>query len=299
MKTSFLSSLRPKDFVWTPTELLLMRVAISALILFMGVHWEMNPFQPEPEKLNGLARLIPLGWILQPAVLMTLKILTVLGLALYIVGIAPVLTLLPAMLALFGTGALRNSKGDISHSTQVLAMSLLGIWIAYLVSAIRRKPWKKADHAQHSLAIWAAILMIAASYVASGIVKLKASDGKWVQRVPNMAVQMVKSNLSDYYSKPEGDISKTLTESAPQFFTENPNKARLFFGVGLALELGAFVLLFGRRWAFVVGGMLLLMHVGISLMMKIEFWNHITLLAFICVLPGILGMFRKSESAAA
>jgi len=296
MITRILEFLRPRPLNWSAAEMVLMRIGLAVLIYFLGVHWNLAPFTPDPSKLNGFARIVPLTWILDPSVLMVLRVLTVLGLGCFIAGIAPSISLLPVLLTVCGTGALRNSKGDITHSSQALAMALVAIWIAYLVTGILWKKWKKAPPAAHRAALLAAILIFSASYVASGIVKLKASKGEWISRVPSMAVQMVKANLSDYYSKPEGDINKTMTETAPVFLTEHPTLSKCLFGSGLILELGAFVLLLSRRWAAIWGGALLAMHLAISWLMDIEFWGHIGLLAVLCVMPAMIAMMTKRST---
>ena len=285
--------LRPHPMNWSAAEMVLMRIGLAALIYFLGVHWNLAPFTPDPSKLNGLAKILPLAWMLDPSVMMVLRVLTVLGLGCFVTGIAPSISLLPVLLTVCGTGALRNSKGDITHSSQALAMALVAIWIAYVVTGILWKKWKMAPPAAHRAALLAAILIFSASYVASGIVKLKASKGQWIARVPSMAVQMVKTNLSDYYSKPEGDINKTMTETAPVFLTEHPTLSKCLFGSGLILELGAFVLLLSRRWAAVWGGALLAMHLGISWLMDIEFWGHIGLLAVLCLMPALIALMVK------
>ena len=276
--------------------MVLMRIGLAALVYFLGVDWNLAPFQPDATKLNGLARIMPLSWMLDPHVMMVLRVLTVVGLGCFIAGIAPSVSLLPALFSVCGTGALRNSKGAIGHSTQALAMALVAVWIAYLVTGILWKKWKKAPPAAHRAALLGAILIFSASYLASGIVKLKATRGQWINRVPNMAVQIIKANLSDYYSKPEGDINKTMTETAPAFFTEHPTLSKCLFGSGLVLELGAFVLLLSRRWAALWGGALLAMHLAISWLMDIEFWGHIGLVAVLCVLPALSALRGRPVS---
>lgn len=291
-----LEFLRPGDFAWGSRELLVMRLGIAGLV-FMGIHWGLTPFEPKHDNLNGFAKIVPLTWMLQPGVMVVLKILTTVGLGLFVIGIAPVITLVPPLFTFCGLGALRNSKGDGTHTTQVLAMALLAVWIAYIVGAIRKAGWKSPTLPQHRNAMIAALLMIAASYVSSGIIKLKATKGRWIHDVPNMAVQMIKSNLSDYYSKPQGEIPTAMTETAPKFITQNPNVARVVFGTGLLLELAAFTLMLGRRWAFLTGTALVLMHAGISLLMDIEFWNHMGLLCLLCIMPGCVDVFKKLSNS--
>jgi hypothetical protein len=299
MIAKLISFLKPDRFAWTQGEMMVMRLAVALVAFFVGIDWYQQPFTPDPQKLNGFAKLLPLSWMLNPTALIIFKVLTGIGLLIFVVGIAPVFSLLPAVFSSAALGSLRNSRGDISHSTQVLAMALIGIWVAYLILAILRKSWRGATLETHRAALVGAILMISGSYVASGIVKLKASDGRWIQEVPNMAVQMIKSNLADYYSKPTGTVSELLTQDAPKFFTQNPGLAKLIFGSGLILELGAFLLLLSPRWSLIWGVALVGMHIGISLLMDIEFWNHLYLVSGLCILPAILALFRKKPAVPA
>jgi hypothetical protein len=290
--------LRPAAFAWTPTEMFLARLGVALLLGYFAVRTHLTPFELVPEKENGLVKIMPLMWLLEPTALLVMRIVCGITLVLFVVGIAPVLTFLPTLFTLCAMGSLRNSKGDIGHTTQVLAMSALAVWLCYLYAALRRREiWRVSVRTQRA-AIFGIILMVAGSYVASGIVKMKATGGGWIGRVPSMSVQMIKANLSDYYSDPDDPVSTTMTEKAPQFFIQHPVVAKVVFGTGLLLELGAFVLVLGRRWALLWGGSLVLMHAGISFLMDIEFWNHMALLGLTCIIPGVLGLWRESRERA-
>jgi hypothetical protein len=290
------SWLRPSNFAWTKWEMVLARLVIAGLLFYFACLMNLKPFETSPEKLNGIAKFVPLMWMLEPSALLVIRIVATIGLVLFVIGWMPVLTFLPGLITMLGMGALRNSKGDIGHSTQVLAMGALAIWICYLYAALRRKEWFRVSLATQRAALFGVVLMVSGSYVASGIVKMKASGGHWIARIPSMSVQMIKANLSDYYSDPQDAVSTTMTETAPKFFIDHPVIAKVVFGTGLILELGAFVMVLGRRWALLWGGSLLLMHAGISLLMDIEFWNHMSLLAVTCVIPGLLGVWRDCRS---
>jgi hypothetical protein len=274
---------RPAEFDWSPRMMLVMRFCIAALVLGLAMHRGLVPYEMEADKAHGLAKIAPLMWFLEPATFVAAQVLATLGLAAFVVGYRPQWSLLLPLI--YGTiaGTLRQSKGDITHSTQIFYMTLLAMWVAYAALAAQKKHGVET----HRIALKAAILMVAASYVASGMVKVKASDGQWIARVPSMAVQMVKSNLSDYYSKPQGEISEVFSDKAPKFFSEQPGLAKVVFGSGLLMELGAFVLILSRRWALAAGLALIFMHLGISLLMAIEFWGHMGLLTVLCVLPAL------------
>ena len=211
--------------------------------------------------------------------------MVILGLLLWIMGRFPVFSLFPAVFMGSATGALRNSLGDIGHSTQLVIMVLIAMWVAYLTHAIRNKEWSRASHAAHRDAILWAILTLAAGYLASAIVKLKASRFTWFARVPFLAVQVTKSNLSNYYSSLE-PLSPFFSTTVPQLIADWPNLARMFFGIGFFLELLAPMLLLNRRVTFWFGAALISMHVSISIIMEIEFWFNGILLTILCLLPG-------------
>ena len=142
---NFIKSLfRGERMTWTPGETLIMRVAFAVVIMATGIIWNAAQLPLPTEALkepNGIARLLPLRWMAEPSVLTLGKPLVAVTLLLYAAGIMPVLTLFPALLYMLGTGSLRNSMGDISHHTQIVAMVLLAQWIVYLVDAIKNKAW--------------------------------------------------------------------------------------------------------------------------------------------------------------
>ncbi len=283
------SFFQARSMSWGPLEMLIMRVAFSCVILLTGIIWNAAQL-PDPsgplKDPNGLAKILPLGWLANPAVLTAGKPVVAVSLALYAVGLVPVLTLLPALVFMLGTGALRNSMGDISHHTQIVAMVLLGQWLVYLTSGVRRKTWWRADQTLQQQVIFWSILVIAATYVASGLMKLMASDLQWIQRVPGLSVQVIKAVWSESYSTGV-PVSGFKAETVPALIVQYPNLARIFFGTGLILELAACCMVLSRRHALGIGLGLIAMHIGISLVMEIEFWNQMLLLLIFAVnLPG-------------
>ena len=327
---NFLKSLfRTRPMQWSPVETFLMRLLFAAALFFFASNWDLQQVT-ELEKPNGIARFLPLKWMTIPGVIVTLKWLTAASLLVYVAGFFPALSLTIPVLAICGLGAVRNSMGDITHVTQLGAMVLLGQWLVYLFAAIRSKDWKKVAARVHSTAVFASILVIGGAYVASGIVKLKESKGAWIGRVPWLSIHVIKANQNEDYSKLEHKIpavadfpltrpvpmsvfwsevkprlGKDITADqfkahiAPRMIVDNPNLARVFFGTGLVLEILGFILVMGRRHAFWFAAALIAMHVGISLLMEIEFWNHMALLGIFCVLPGVLrliGLGPKSDA---
>lgn len=290
-----------RPMTWSGWEMAIMRVAFAVVVVWSGILWNGDQLPPPGQTLpapNGLAKILPLQWLANPSVLATGKPLVIVAMAGYAAGFVPVLTLLPALVFMLGTGALRNSGGDITHHTQLVALVLLAQWLVYLVQAIRRKPWLRPTASVHMQVIFWSILVIGATYLASGIVKLKASDFAWIQKVPGLSVQVFKGVWSASYSTGE-PVSGFKTETVPWWIIQHPQLARLFFGTGLVLELAGIFLALSRAHARWLGLSLIAMHLGISLIMEINFGNHIWLLLIFAVnLPGWF-MDRKSRKAIA
>jgi hypothetical protein len=152
--------------------------------------------------------------------------------------------------------------------------------------------------ATHRLAFYASTVVFAGGYVVCGIVKLVNSDFQWVAKVPNLSVQLLKSNWSSYYDTvPQAIIpghlmppsSPAWLDQAVQAIVNYPNFARLFFGAGLLIELGAFVILINRRWAFFGGIAIVALHMSISEVMQLHFAYHIAAaIIFLINIPGAI-----------
>lgn len=278
-------------------EMVIMRLAF-AFLAFATIKWEVNAFgAANPEELTGLAHWVNFDWLRSLSPLWLWKTLTILGLLIYVAGILPCLGLLPALFFSISIGTLANSQGAINHSTQLVSMILLGQFLVYALPFHRSVPlsafsWFQPPSLLQQRSVYVSAVIFAAAYVVSGYTKLSNSDWEWIQRVPWLAVELQKTNWSEYYD--------TLTpvppslETVVNLMTNHPNLARLFFGTGLFLELFAFLALIGRRWAFFYGLAIILMHLSISRLMQLDFWTHIlAALIFLVNLPGIAKTFSS------
>jgi hypothetical protein len=82
-------------------------------------------------------------------------------------------------------------------------------------------------------------------------------------------VAIAKTNTKSYLNIREPADHLALT--VPQLIIEHPALTRLFFGLGFALELLAFVALMGRWPAVFIGGSLICMHDMIARVMDLHF----------------------------
>ncbi|TLD72123.1 hypothetical protein FEM03_05205 [Phragmitibacter flavus] len=278
-------------------EMLVMRIAF-AVLAFVAIKWEVGSLgAADSEKLTGLAHWVNLDWLRNLSPLWLWQTLTVIGLVVYAAGWFPALGLLPALFFSIGIGTLANSQGAINHSTQLVSMILLGQFLVYLVPVHRSVPlsrssWLRPLEPLQQRAIYVSMVVFAASYVVCGWVKLDASKGEWIQRVPWLALELQKTNYSSYYDT-LAPIPETLA-TVVSLMNEHPNLARIFFGGGLVVELLAFLMLLGRRWALFYGLLIIVLHLSISRLMQLDFWYHMAAaLIFLVNVPGIVKTLKK------
>lgn len=284
---------QPGVFPHGGLTLLVMRLLFACLI-FATIKWETAPYTTQ-EFPHGIARFVDLTWLASHPPGFGLKLLTACGLALYVVNVLPVLGLMPALFFAIAIGTLVTSQSkNVNHSWQMVTMMLLAQFIIYIAAAVRNGAWLRAKRTVHELAVYATTVVIAASYVVCGLVKLVNSDFQWIQKVPLLSVQLLKSNWANYYNTLEKPPA--WLETATQWVVDYPNLARLFFGTGLLIELAGFVILINRRWAFWGGLAIILLHVSISQVMQLNFWNHIWAAAIFLVLPNLKGCCGRSQA---
>ena len=281
---------QPGPLDWSRLEMLLMRAAF-ALLIFSTIRWETGAWTTQKFP-NGIAAAFDLTWIARSPPGLGWQAFTVAGLVAYVAGRMPVLGLIPALFFSLVIGTLGNSQGAINHSTQMVTMMLLAQWLVYLIPRGPEAPpsmshWLKPDFNVQQQVIWWSTLVIAASYVVCGVVKLVNSNGLWLYETPYLAVQLLKTNWCHYHDTLE--MPPGWLQSLIQAMTDHPNLARLFFGMGLLIELGGFVILISRRWALVGGLAIIALHLSISQVMSLNFLTHIyAVLIFAVNVPGWL-----------
>ncbi|MBL9113488.1 MAG: hypothetical protein JNJ83_00660 [Verrucomicrobiaceae bacterium] len=284
---------KPVAFDWSRLELFVMRLSFAALA-FWNVKWETRKFLDQPSP-NGLAHFFDLTWLGKNPPGMMTQGFVIAFLFLYVVGLAPAVGLLPWAFYATLIGTLGNSQGAINHSWQMVTM--MGLAQMFVYAWPRRGAgvflWIRPDHERHRQAAWAALIVIAASYVVCGLVKVVNSDGMWLVRAPWLAVQLYKTHYSHFYDTLEMPPQwlQQITETLVQY----PNLARLLFGGGLFIELVAFAILINRRWALIGGVAIIALHMSISKIMNLNFEAHmLAALIYLVNVPGIHKAFRRS-----
>jgi hypothetical protein len=292
MNSSILSNHRPwwqpGPLNWTALEMLFMRAGFAALV-FYTIKWETGAWTTQKFP-NGIAHFVDLTWIGQNPPGPVWQGVTIAGLAAYVAGWLPALGLLPALFFSIVIGTLGNSQGAINHSTQMVTMMLLAQFLVYLLprGAGVEKPashWLQPGTTTQQRVIWWSTVVIAASYVVCGVVKLTNSNFMWLNDSPYLAVQLMKTNWSHYHDTLE--MPPDWLQTVTQTLVDYPNLARLFFGSGLLIELLGFVVLINRRWALAGGLAIIALHLSISQVMSLNFQTHIlAALIFLVNVPG-------------
>lgn len=253
-------------------EMSLMRIAFAAMV------WQSIPSFYYPTSLshpNGIAHVLDLTFLMDPEILGILRGVLAVAVVFYAAGLFMFLSLSVMTFLLVACGSLENSQGAINHSLQPLALTALAQWgvAGYFVvrdhMARKRAFFPVATPEAHRLLVHAAKVALVACYVTSAFTKLERSDGQWIQRTPNLAVAIAKTNTNSYLNafEPTNHWAKT----APAFIIGHPNLTRVFFGFGFALELFSFLALLGRWPAVLVGISLILMHDMVAQVMGLHF----------------------------
>jgi hypothetical protein len=226
---------------------------------------------------TGLARLFDLTFLARQGVMPTLSwsfaalsVLYVLNLGLPIV--LPLMTLVHVLAFTYF-----NSQGFTSHGNQIVSLILFAQMLVVLFFTVHRwvrhRPFPlRKGKSRDSYLLYFSQLTIAGVYMTSVVSKMDESDFKWVQNLPNISVQLVKTHRQTFYSNPEkSELARDAQVPAAQWMLDHPTGCRIFLGLGLLLEAATFLALANRGWALVVGLSLIAMHAIIGWLMKLHF----------------------------
>ena len=265
------------------------------------------PDQPNP---NGIAHLIDITWISDPAIYPKVYYAMVALAVAYVIGIGlpVILPLLAGLHILIFT--LANSQGAIGHDNQILSIVLLAQAVAVcLPHLFARRGWNLpqcTDTSRISIRDFmlnTTLQVIAACYVVTGLAKLFESKGLWVWQTPDLVVEIVKTNHQRGYTKALEAGASIDQADTIAFMTDHPWLTRLFLGGGFFFELFAFMALYNRLWALVFGLGLFAMHRCILWLMKLGFpENERLLIIYLINIPFwiiLITGFRKRDRTAA
>jgi hypothetical protein len=253
-------------------EMVLMRIAFALMALqsVPSFYYPITLSHP-----NGIASFIDLGFLMDPEILGILRGALAVAVVFYAAGLFVFLSLGMMTFLLVACGSLENSQGAINHSFQPLALAALAQWMVAGYSVVRNHLTEKraffpvACTQTQRLLVHAAKVALVACYVTSAFTKLDQSDAQWIQRTPNLAVAIAKTNAKSHLNalEPTNPWAKT----APELIIRHPHLTRIFFGLGFALEAFSFLALLGRWPAVLIGGSLILMHEMVERVMGLHF----------------------------
>ena len=253
-------------------EMTLMRIAFAVMV------WQSIPiffYQTSLPHPTGMAHFVDLRFLTNPDILGVLRGALAVALLFYVAGLFVFLSLGFMTFLLVACGSFDNSQGAINHSFQPLALAALAQWVVAGFFAIRERMAGKraffpfAACETHRYLVHAAKVALVSCYVTSAFTKLERSDGEWINRTPNLAVAIAKTNAKSYLNAFEP--TQHWARTAPTLIMDHPNLTRVFFGFGLALEMLSFLALLGRWPAAAIGASIIAMHHMISQVMDLHF----------------------------
>jgi len=174
-------------------------------------------------------------------------------------------------------GVFSSPRGD-HHATQVVGLVLMGQFAWYVWERFRPQRLKREGLDPASGAVFWSQQMICAGYVISAVSKWVNSGGglipgaKWVAQLPNIAVQFEKNRLQAYYDTLTDPAATGVNEWMTRRVIETPALAIAFVALGFYVELLAFLALFNRKAALLMGLALMSLHGLIFFIMHLPFY---------------------------
>ena len=226
---------------------------------------------------TGMAHFIDLSFLSRDGVMTWVKVIFGALCVPYVFGrglpvVLPLLTLIHCMVFAFF-----NSQGFKSHGNQIVSLILLAQACVVVFFAAHRwilgRPFPlRAGRTRDSYLIYFSQVVIAGVYMTSVVSKMDVSNFRWIQNLPNMSVQLIKTHRQEFYSNPEkSGVARDAEVPAARWMLDNPNQTRLLLGAGLVLEALCFLVLANRGWALVVGVSITGMHLIIGWLMRLYF----------------------------
>ena len=280
---------RPPRINYSLTERVFMRLLFALVI---ASHIPESLAHLSITKPNGLAHLVDLSFLLRPEIFVWFRYAMFAALALYVlrIGWAVVLPYLTALS--IATGTINNSHGAISHSFQIVSLTLLAQTAAYLYTRFRRRTDDGA--ALENRVIFWSQQAIVATYFVSALTKLLKTGGEWFFQTPYVAVQIVKTTDQKFYNVLDA-THRDAGLAVAHWIVAHPIVTAIVLSSGLLLELAAPVALLGRRVALAIGLSLVLFHESIQRVMALSFvWNEYLLWIYLVNVPFWLLLAARS-----
>lgn len=246
-----------------------MRALFALLVAHHIPAWLPYNSLPAP---NGLAVLVDLSVLLNPAVFAVCRYILYAALALYVLRIGWSFVLPYMTLLSIAVGSITNSQGAIGHSMQVVALVLLAQTAAHFYSLFRARGSDRAPSeadGEGRMIRWSQ-QAFAATYLASGVTKVIRSSGEWIWQSPFAALQVIKTNEQRFHDLLD-PAAVGAGAAVAEWMLQHPFLVGSAMTAGLLLELSAPLLLLGRGWAAFYGLALVAFHESIHRVMNLQF----------------------------
>lgn len=263
---------------------------VAMRVLFAWVVWRHVPgslAHLEITAPHGVARWFDLRFLLDPQVYTWCTYGLWVALALYVLRIGwsvalPYLTVLS-----IGVGTVINSHGAIAHYLQIVSLVLCAQTAAHFYSLFGIRDLTGAAYraaAEDRVVRWSQQAIVA-TYLVSALTKLLKTNGLWFFQSPLLAVQITKTNDQDYYDRLD-TASYEAGAAVAEWMVQNPLLVGLVLSTGLLLELTAPLALFARWLALGYGLALVLFHMTVDQVMKLNFlFNEYLLWIYLVNVP--------------
>jgi hypothetical protein len=275
--------------------------------------------QPRP---NGIAQFLDVTRVAQPANVPIIAGMLGIFLIIFMLGVAPVISIFSLAIFQIAVGALENSQGNnIYHTSQILALGMVGMGGAALVENIRalrtggwsglrahcaaRYTW--LAYALRTPATWFRTASAGENLSPEIEARQEQSRSFLIYITQQMiAVAYVVAGLSKLWISKgtwftdvqhialqfeKNTLTKFYQELNPRpgipsvtvFVDAHPTFTSVFFAPGLLLEIFCFLALFNRSLMAVFGVSLMVMHFLIALIMALDFYYNEWLVAIFFV----------------
>lgn len=152
-------------------------------------------------------------------------------------------------------------------------------WIAYIRNKLNSQTKLTSERVSFALQI------IAAAYVLSGISKLQQSGLGWITEGAHYFPIQVYHDYLSAFTNSGSTIEIIAGNRISEWLLNNTLLVMIFLLASLLTELGAIVLLTGKKNAFYYSILLVLMHTGIAVLMKIILPAVIIPMMILCINP--------------
>jgi hypothetical protein len=268
-----------------------MRIGLGFVaLLSMGKLQFLRPSGPLPHPV-GLARHLDLGWMSGRRATTWLRYGWYAATLCYVADVRPGLAVGFLGAALLLELTYRSSFGSVNHGHHLLLVVLLA-------QAAASAAWNGLDRLDVESAVvgsspgstmaWWSMQAILAVYFTSGLTKLLATDGRWVQRSAGLLLDTWVRLDAERQLGPGRRQVAERSVGFVDWLVQHPLPARAMFAGGLLIELATPLGLLGVTARGVLGLALLALHQANDRLLGLPFPEYQLLVITFLVVPWVL-----------